>query len=124
MSLLADPIFKKYGERIMEAIEEELKIKGYPPNDYFLDVARDRDIRVYCMVVKLPRDKFFKKYLGTRRVNLGNMCELEIPRIPTDEDNEFAIKQHDISPDRVVGYDRIESRLITAREIISQTKAD
>lgn len=88
MSLAGDPIFSDLDKegKIIEAVGKDLRRKGYPIDDYFIDTARDGDIRVYTRVIKLPRNEFLCKYLDSKKVTLGNMCELEVPKLSEKEE--------------------------------------
>ena len=82
MSLLDDNIWKDeiLKRRIMTSVRRELERKGYPTEDLFLNEAANGDIRVYIGVIRLSRQEFLNKYSEGRKVTLGNLCEVEVPR--------------------------------------------
>lgn len=88
MSLLDDEIWtdESLKRRIMTSIMADLKSKGYPTEDLFLDRAANGDVRVYIGVIRLSRQEFLNRYSEGRKVTLGNMCEVEIPRYSNKTD--------------------------------------
>ena len=100
--LFSDPVTK---QRVMQAVSDDLARRGYGTDYLFIDTEAAGRFRVYSAVIKLPRDEFLGRYAPEALESMS----------PT---TETALKQYRVDPDKVVGWDRTESRPITAREIM------
>ncbi len=77
--------YRVYGDaeldyRLVLAVELEMEIRGYNTKDYFASPSMGGcGIKIYCAVVDVPLGEFMQKYVGSRKITLGHMCEIEVP---------------------------------------------